>query len=124
MAGHAYLFLLLNEQISSRKGLLSTDRFYLCYMELTGRRQMELNRLDYVIMKLLKKKKCTSHFESMTLQEIMRVTGTSRPTTYRKMMNLCKHGYVEKGCKSTNADTFYLLEKGIKITENGGNVHD
>ena len=85
---------------------------------------MELNRLDYVIMKLLKKKNCTSHFESMTLQEIMSVTNTSRPTTYRKMMNLCQHGYVGKGCKSTNADTFYLLPKGINIVESGGNLND
>lgn len=79
---------------------------------------MELNRLDYVIMKLLKKKGCTSHFESMTLQEIMRVTNTSRPTTYRKMMNLVDMGYVKRGCKSTNADTFYLLQKGMDIVKN------
>lgn len=85
---------------------------------------MDLNRLDYVIMKLLKKKECVSHFESMTLQEIMEVTRTSRPTTYRKMMNLCKLGYVEKGCKSTQADTFYLLNKGINLVSNGGNEND
>lgn len=85
---------------------------------------MELNRLDYVIMKLLKKKNCISYFESMTLQEIMSVTNTSRPTTYRKMMNLCRYGYVGKGCKSTNADTFYLKPKGMKIVENGGNIDD
>lgn len=65
-----------------------------------------------------------SHFESMTLQEIMSVTGTSRPTTYRKMMKLCEYGYVEKGCKSTNADTFYLLEKGKNIVESGGSKDD
>lgn len=85
---------------------------------------MELNRLDYVIMKLLKKKNCISYFESMTLQEIMSVTNTSRPTTYRKMLNLCKYGYVGKGCKSTNADTFYLQTKGIHIVESGGNIDD
>ena len=85
---------------------------------------MELNRLDYVIMKLLKKKNCISFFESMTLQEIMSVTNTSRPTTYRKMMKLCELGYVEKGCKSTNAHTFYLLSKGEQIVENGGIVND
>ena len=56
---------------------------------------MELNRLDYCIMKLLKKNNCISFFESMTLQEIMNTTHTSRPTTYRKMMNLKKLGYVE-----------------------------
>ncbi len=85
---------------------------------------MELNRLDYLIMKLLKKKNCISFFESMTLQEIIGVTHTSRPTTYRKMMRLCKYGYVEKGCKSTNADTFYLLKKGIDIVESGGAIND
>lgn len=83
---------------------------------------MELNRLDYCIMKLLKKNDCTSFFESMTLQEIMEVTHTSRPTLYRKMMNLRNLGYVEKGCKSTQADTFYLLEKGINIVKSKGDV--
>ena len=83
---------------------------------------MELNRLDYCIMKLLKKNNCISFFESMTLQEIMEVTGTSRPTTYRKMMNLKELGYVDKGCKSTQADTFYLLQKGINIVEHTGEV--
>lgn len=85
---------------------------------------MELNRLDYVIMKLLKKKNCTSHFESMTIQEIMSITNTSRPTTYRKMMNLYKQEYVGKGCKSTNADTFYLKQKGIDIVDMRGGLQD
>lgn len=83
---------------------------------------MQLNRLDYCIMKLLRKNNCTSYFESMTLQEIMDVTHTSRPTTYRKMMNLKKLGYVEKGCKSTQADTFYLQKKGIDIVEKKGDM--
>lgn len=83
---------------------------------------MQLNRLDYCIMKMLRKNNCTSYFESMTLQEIMDVTHTSRPTTYRKMMNLKKLGYVEKGCKSTQADTFYLQKKGIDIVEKKGDV--
>lgn len=85
---------------------------------------MELTRVDYVILKFLKKKNCVSHFESATLQEIMQISGNSRPTAYRRMMNLRKHGYVQKGCKAINADTFYLLEKGIKIVESGGNEND
>lgn len=78
---------------------------------------MELNRLDYCIMKLLKKNNCTSFFESMTLQEIMEVTHTSRPTLYRKMMNLKKLGYVEKGCKSTQADTFLSVREGNQYSK-------
>ncbi len=85
---------------------------------------MELTRVDYVILKFLKKRNCTSHFESATLQEIMSVAPNSRPTTYCRMMNLYKHGYVGKGCKAINADTFYLLEKGAKIVESGGMDND
>ena len=54
----------------------------------------------------------------------MQITCNSRPTTYRKMMNLRKYGYVEKGCRSVNADTFYVLEKGIRVVENGGMDND
>ena len=85
---------------------------------------MELSRVDYVILKFLKKKNCINYFESATLQEIMQITCNSRPTTYRKMMNLRKYGYVEKGCRSVNADTFYVLEKGIRVVENGGMDND
>ena len=85
---------------------------------------MGLTRVDYIIMKLLKKKGRTSYFESMTLKEIMDTIKISRPTLYRKMMDLLKYGYVEKGCKSTNADTFYLSVKGSQIIEIGGMNND
>lgn len=85
---------------------------------------MELTRVDYIIMKYLKKKGSITYFESMTLKEIMSAIKISRPTLYRKMIDLQKHGFVGKGCKSTNADTFYLSAKGIQIIENGGMVND
>ena len=85
---------------------------------------MELKRMDYAILKLLNKNGCKSHFESMTLQEIMNVINTSRPTTYRKMMTLCKMGLTKKGCKSTLADTFYLSEKGSALVENKGGIEN
>lgn len=85
---------------------------------------MELTRVDYIILSFLKKRNCISHFKSATLKEIMHIAGNSRPTTYRRMMNLCKYGYVKKGCKDINADTFYLLDKGIKIVESGGKNND
>lgn len=104
---------------------VSSLKIHVTYRNITGKeKSMELSRVDYVILKFLKKKNCTNHFMSATLQEIMQITSNSRPTTYRKMMNLKKYGYVEKGCKSVNADTFYLLEKGIKIVENGGMDND
>lgn len=85
---------------------------------------MQLNRLDFCILKLLKKKNCTNFYEGLTLREIMKVTGTARPTTYRKMMKLCKLGFVKRGCKSTQADTFFLLDKGLKFVETKGGTED
>ena len=78
---------------------------------------MELTRSDCSILDFLKKNDYTNQFRSATLQEIMKITKNSRPTTYRKMMNLFDSKYVGKGCKDINADTFYLLEKGNKIVQ-------
>lgn len=57
---------------------------------------MELNRKDFVYLKLLYKRKCTSFFQSLTLAEIMDVTGTAKVTTYRNLQKLCKHEYIKK----------------------------
>ncbi len=78
---------------------------------------MELTRSDCVILSFLKKNDYTNQLRSATLQEIMQITKNSRPTTYRKMMNLYDSKYVGKGCKAINADTFYLRKKGIEIVE-------
>lgn len=78
---------------------------------------MELTRSDCNILSFLKKNNYMNQLRSATLQEIMKITKNSRPTTYRKMMNLYEQKFVGKGCKSVNADTFYLLEKGNKIVE-------
>lgn len=78
---------------------------------------MELDRFDYVILKLLNKQHCISCFESMSIQEIISITGTTRVTTYRKIRKLIEQGYVNKGCKTWNADTYYLTEKSLVLFE-------
>ncbi len=57
---------------------------------------MELTRSDCVILDFLKKNDYTNQFRSATLQEIMQITKNSRPTIYRKMMNLFNSKYVGK----------------------------
>ena len=76
---------------------------------------MELTRSDCEILRFLKDRDFTDQYRSATLREIMQITKNSRPTTYRKMMNLCEYGYVRKGCKAVNADTFYLDNKAFGI---------
>ena len=55
---------------------------------------MELTRKDFVYLKILYKKGCTSFFHSMTLVEIMDVTKTKRASTYRNLQRLLKSGYI------------------------------
>lgn len=76
---------------------------------------MELTRSDCAILSFLHKNDYTNQYRSATLQEIMKITKNSRPTTYRKMMNLFEQKFIGKGCKAVNADTFYVLKKGIDI---------
>ena len=76
---------------------------------------MELTRSDCEILGFLRDNDFTDQYRSATLREIMQITKNSRPTTYRKMMNLCEYGFVRKGCKAVNADTFYLDHKGLGI---------
>lgn len=67
-----------------------------------------MNRLGYVILKILKKKNCTNHFHSMTLQEIMEMSKSCRTTTSRKIKKLREQGYVERGCGDWQAYTYYM----------------
>ena len=80
---------------------------------------MELNRFDYAVLKLLKQKKCTSFFKGMTKNEMIEAIGSSDATTHRKLLRLKKEGYLENGCKSGNAHTYIITDKGLKILAEG-----
>jgi DNA-binding IclR family transcriptional regulator len=77
----------------------------------------EIDRTEYLILKILKKKSCVSYHQSMTLSEIMETSMTERVTTYRKMTSLCKRGLVDKGCQSGKAATYFIKDDGIDIVE-------
>ena len=82
----------------------------------------ELNRMEFMILKSLYDGGCTEHYHSMTITDLINdnegALGT-RMTIYRKMQKLMKAGYIKKGCLDNHADTFYLLQKGIKLVEGG-----
>ena len=88
------------------------------------RNAFELNRLEFMILNSLYLANCTNPYRSMTITDLINDNeGTlgTRMTVYRKMQKLTKAGYIKKGCLDNHADTFYLLEKGIKTVE-GGNA--
>lgn len=81
-----------------------------------------LNRLEFMILKSLYDGGCTEHYHSMTITDLINDNeGTlgTRMTIYRKMQKLVKAGYIKKRCLDNHADTFYLLQKGIKLVEGG-----
>lgn len=81
---------------------------------------MELDRLDYSVLSLLIKRKCTTFFKSMTIREMYGELNTTDITAYRKVKRLNRLGYVEKGCKAAQADSWYLTEKGVGLIQSIG----
>lgn len=74
----------------------------------------DLNRLEFNILKCLYDSECT-----MTITELLNKhteLGT-RMTVYKKLSKLTKAKYVKKGILDNHADSFYLLEKALKILE-------
>ena len=78
-----------------------------------------------MILKSLYDGGCTEHYHSMSITDLMNDNEGAlgvRMTVYRKMQKLIKAGYIKKGCLDNHADTFYLMEKGIKTVEGEKNV--
>lgn len=79
---------------------------------------IELNRLEFIILETLYSFGSTDQFHGMTITEIIDENKGSlgaRMTVYKKMKKLVKAGYISKGCVDNHADTFFLLEKSIKL---------
>lgn len=80
----------------------------------------ELNRVDYMILESLYSGNCKDRFHGMTITEILNDYEGSigkRMTVWKKMQKLVSNGYLAKGILDDHADTYYLLEKSIKIIE-------
>lgn len=82
----------------------------------------ELNRLEFIILDTLYEFGSKDKFHGMTITEILEDNNGAlgaRMTVYKKMKKLIKAGYIKKGALDNHADTFYLVDKGIKTVEGG-----
>lgn len=80
----------------------------------------KLNRMEFNILQCLYDGGYKDHYHSITITDLLKDNGDSlgaRMTVYKKLVKLVKAGYIKKGCLDNHADTFYLLEKAIKIIE-------
>lgn len=78
-----------------------------------------VNRLEFSILKCLYDSGCIDPYHSMTITELLEKYEEleKRMTIYKKLRKLTEERYVKKGITDNHADTFYLLEKALKIIE-------
>lgn len=81
---------------------------------------MNINRLDLTILTILAKEDCRGKLTGMTINEINSFNGENlacRMQVVRRINHLLELGYVEKGIQDNKADTFFILEDGLKAIE-------
>ena len=80
---------------------------------------LDLNRLELNILKCLYDDGCTDQYHSMTITELLNnnVELGARMTVYKKLSKLVKAKYLKKGILDNHADSFYLLDKALKILQ-------
>ena len=79
----------------------------------------DLNRIQYVILNILKKNRAVDHMHSMSCNEICEIEKHSKVTTiYKHIRILESHGYVELGAKIERANGYILTEQGQRVLPN------
>ena len=76
----------------------------------------DLNRIQYVILNILKKNGAIDHMHSMSCNEICGIENHCKvPTIYKHIRSLEKYGYVTRGAKVERARRFILTEQGMNV---------
>lgn len=76
----------------------------------------DLNRIQYVILNILKKNGAMDHMHSMSCNEICEIEKRSKVTTiYKHIRILEEYGYVKQGARIERANGYILTEQGIAI---------
>lgn len=76
----------------------------------------DLNRIQYVILNILKKNKAIDHMHSMSCNEICEIESRNKVSTiYKHIRILEDYGYVIKGAKIERANGYILTEQALAI---------
>ena len=75
-----------------------------------------LNRIQYVILKIMRKRRAVDHMHSMSCNEICAIENRCKVTTiYKHICILEEKGYVEKGAKIERAFGYILTKKALDM---------
>lgn len=75
-----------------------------------------MNRLDFIILSVLRQNEAVNRLSSMTVKEIASVEnlGIKENTIFKKIRSLEQFGYVGRGLKESRADTFFITKDGLE----------
>ena len=75
-----------------------------------------LNRIQYVIMKIMLEQGATDHMHSMSCYEIRDIEGRVKADTiYKHIRILESYGLVEHGAKIERANGYILTQKAVDL---------
>ncbi len=75
-----------------------------------------LNRIQYVILNIMRKRKAVDHMHSMSCNEICEIEKRCKVTTIYKHIRILENlGYVKRGAKIERAFGYILTAKAVDI---------
>ena len=78
--------------------------------------EFSLNRIQYVILSILRKNKADSPMLSMSCNEIAEIEKYDKPSTIYKHLRILESlGYVERGAKVERATGYIITVAGLKV---------
>lgn len=79
--------------------------------------EFELTYLQVCILAQLKVNKATHKMESFTISNLCEKFNKSRSALYKNVVILFSQGYIAKGRKIDNAESFYITKKGLEVKD-------
>lgn len=79
---------------------------------------MNINRLDIIILQLLKSNNCNNKFSGMTIREMMSICDMGcRNNIYIRLRKLLDENLISKGIIDNHADTYFITKKGLETLQ-------
>ena len=79
---------------------------------------MSINRLDVIILQLLKGNGCNDKLSGMTINEMLESCDIGcRYNVYIRLRKLLGDDLINKGFMDNHADTYYITKKGLEILQ-------
>lgn len=79
-------------------------------------KNIEINRLGFLILSILLKNNIVTYYHSITLNELKMLEDSipeSKSTFYRILRNLKEKGLIAAGVQDGKSFTYYITKKGI-----------